>query len=212
MGWLIALLILFLLAILPLGVSVIYNADGPLIRVVAGILKIKVFPGKKKDPDRPPKEKKKKEKKSKDISKKNADKKTAVKKQDSKKGGSVTDFIPFVQLAFDFLVDFRNKLRLNCLELNVIMAGGDPADLAINYGKAWAALGNLWPKLETWFVIRKRDVQIQCDFEGSETTVYARLDLTITLGRLLSLVFRYAIRGLKEFLKFRKKRNGGNSL
>ena len=89
------------------------------------------------------------------------------------------------------------------------MAGGDPADLAINYGKAWAAVGNLWPRLETWFVIKKRNVEVECDFEGSETTVSARLDLTITLGRILSLVVRYAIRGLKEFLNFRKKRKGG---
>ena len=211
MGWLIALLILFLLAILPLGVSVIYNTDGPLIRIVAGPLKLKVFPAKKKDPDRPPKEKKKKEKKPK-VDNESPEKKTVSKPKENKKGGSITDFFPFVQLVFDFLVDFRNKLRLNRLEANVVMAGGDPADLAINYGKAWAALGNLWPKLETWFVIKKRDVQIQCDFEGSETTIYARMDLTITLGRILSLVFRYAIRALKEFLKFRKKRNGGNQL
>ena len=55
-GWLIALGILILLAILPLGVSVIYNEDGPLIRIIAGFIRIKVFPLKKK-------EKKKKEKK-----------------------------------------------------------------------------------------------------------------------------------------------------
>ena len=76
MGWLIALLVLFLLAILPLGVSVIYNADGPLIRIVAGIFKIKVFPGKKQDPDKPPKAKKKKEQKPKEKSENKNEKKT----------------------------------------------------------------------------------------------------------------------------------------
>lgn len=212
MGWIITLVILFLLAILPLGVSVIYHAEGPLVRVIAGPLKIKVFPLKKKDPDKPQKPKKEKPKKEK---KKGTDpeakkKKAAAKKE--KKGGSVTDFLPFVELVFDFLLDFRNKLRLNCLELKIILAGGDPADLAINYGKAWAALGNLWPRLETWFVIKKRDVEVECDFEGSDTTIYARLDLTITLGRLLALVVRYAIRALKEFLNFRKKRNGGTTV
>ena len=48
-GWLIVLGILILLAILPLGVSVIYNEDGPLVRVIAGFIRMKVFPLKKKE-------------------------------------------------------------------------------------------------------------------------------------------------------------------
>lgn len=206
MGWIIALAIIFLLAIMPLGVSVRYDSGGPLVRVVAGPIKLKVFPGKKKDPDAPPKPKK--EKKKKTPAKDSGGKQTGQKVK-KKSGGPISDFFPFVTLVLDFLLDFRNKLRINCLELKLIMAGGDPADLAINYGKAWAAVGNLWPRLETWFVIKKRNVEVECDFEGSETTVSARLDLTITLGRILSLVVRYAIRGLKEFLNFRKKRKGG---
>ena len=70
-------------------------------------------------------------------------------------------------------------------------------------------MGNLWPRLEELFVIKKRDVEVQCDFEGGSTTIIARLDLTITLGRVLSLGVRSAIRALKEFLNFRKKRKGG---
>lgn len=206
MGWIIAILIIFLLAILPLGVSVIYNADGPLVRVVAGPVKIKVFPLKKKE--KKPKDAAKKEKKPKKTKEK--PKEPAAEKK--KSGGSVTDFIPFIRLVFDFLVDFKNKLRINHLKIRYTMAGGDPADLAINYGKTWAALGNIWPRLETWFVIKKRDVAVQCDFEADEATIDARIDLTITLGRLLSLVFRYAFRALKEYLIFRKKRNGGKSV
>ena len=48
MGWIITFVILFLLAILPLGASVLYDAEGPRVRVVAGPLKIQVFPLKKK--------------------------------------------------------------------------------------------------------------------------------------------------------------------
>ena len=58
MGWLVTVAVLVLLAILPLGASVLYDADGPVVRIVAGPLKIKVFPLKKK----PKKEKAKKEK------------------------------------------------------------------------------------------------------------------------------------------------------
>ena len=205
-GWLIALGILILLAILPLGVSVIYNEDGPLVRVIAGFIRIKVFPSKKKDK----KEKKKKEKPKKTEAKKTV--KAEKKKAPSKKGGSIMDFLPLVKVAVDFLNGFRKKLRVNLLELKLTMAGGDPCDLGMNYGKAWEVVGNITPYLDRVFVFKKRDVDVCCDFEADKTLIFARLDLTITLGRLLGLVFVAAFRALKEYLKIMKKRKGGADL
>ena len=217
MGWLITLAVLILLAVLPLGVSVIYDSDGPLVRVIAGPLKIKVYP-------LPKKQKKEKRKKEKQADPKEEAKKAEEaslpkppqppapvkeKKTGEKKGGSWKDFIPFVKLGLNFLGDFRRKLRLNDLELKLVLASSDPCDLAVNYGKTWAAVGNLMPALERWFVIKKRNVEVECDFTASETLVTARLDLSITLGRLLSLVAVYGVRGLREFLNFKKKRKGG---
>ena len=63
-GWLIALGILILLAILPLGVSVIYNEDGPLVRVIAGFIRLKVFPLKERKKAQKGKEKNQDEEKS----------------------------------------------------------------------------------------------------------------------------------------------------
>lgn len=216
MGWLITLGILILLAILPLGADVRYDSDGPVVRVIAGPVCLQVFPGKKKT---------KNDKKQKSPKKEKANRKTVAEQQPSttqpavsgtpqtqKKGGSVTDFLPLVKLGLNFLGDFRRKLRVNRLDLNLVMAGGDPCDLAVNYGKAWAALGNLWPRLEEWFVIKKRNVQIQCDFEGSETLITARLNITITLGRIISLAVRYGIRAVKELLKINNKRKGGAAI
>ena len=119
------------------------------------------------------------------------------------------DFLPLVKVALNFLGAFRRKLRVNRLELKLILAGGDPCDLAVNYGRAWAAVGNLMPRLERLFVIKKRDVEVECDFTASETLVIARLDLTVTLGRLLGLAIVYGVRALKEFLTLQKKRKGG---
>ena len=119
------------------------------------------------------------------------------------------DFLPLVKLVFQFLGDFRRKLRLDNLYLRLIMAADDPCDLAVNYGRAWAAVGNLMPRLEKIFVIRKRDIEVECDFTASETLVTVRLDVTITLGRLLGLLFGYAVRALIQFLKIKKKRKGG---
>ena len=204
MGWLIAFLIIFLLAILPLGASVKYNSDGPLVRIIAGPIRFKVFPMKKKEKkEKKPKEKKEK---AKNEPQKSKDKPKEEKKE---KGGSLLDFLPLVQVGLDLLNDFRWKLRLNRLELKLIMAADDPADLGINYGRAWAAVGNLVPMLERSFVIKKKDIEVECDFTTSETLVIARLDITITLGRLIALAVVNGIRGLREFLKIMKKRKGG---
>lgn len=118
------------------------------------------------------------------------------------------DFQPFVKLALDLLGDFRRKLRINELYLRLILAGGDPCDLAVNYGRTWAALGNLMPQLERLFVIKKRDVEVECDFTASETLVIARVDMTITLGSVLALAVTYGIRALKEFLSMKKRKGG----
>ena len=201
MGWIIALGVLVLLAILPLGVKFLYDSNGPLVCVIAGPLRFVVFPSKKDKP--------KKEKLKKDAQKEKQTPKNGAKGSKPAKGGSLKDFMPLVRTALDFLGDFRRKLRVRRLELNVILGGGDPCDLAVNYGKAWAALGNLWPNLERIFVIKKRDVEIQCDFEASETLVTARVEVTITFGRLLALVVVYGIRGIKEFIKLQNIRKGG---
>ena len=211
MGWLIALVVLFLLAILPLGASVKYNADGPLVRIIAGPVRFTVFPMKKKEKkEKKPKEKKEKKKKvKKEKPKKEPKKGKKEPQQKQEKGGSVLDFLPLVQVGLDLLNDFRWKLRLNRLELKLIMAADDPCDLAINYGKAWAAVGNLVPMLERSFVIKKKDIEVECDFTTSQTLIIARLDITITLGRLIALVVVNGIRGLREFMKIMKKRKGG---
>lgn len=204
-GWLIALGILILLAILPLGASVIYNEDGPLIRIIAGPVRLTVFPLKKKDK----KEKKPKKEKKAKAAKAQKEPKPKKKKEPSEKGGSILDFLPLLNVALDFLNGFRKKLRLNRLEMKLIMAGGDPCDLALNYGKAWTALGNITPYLDRAFVIKKRDLNVECDFTADKTLIYARLDLTITLGRIIGLVVCAAVRALIVLIKILNKRKGG---
>jgi len=213
MFWWITLGIVTCLAILPLGVRVLYDAGGAVVKIVLGPVKFTVFPRPKKE-KKPKKEKEKKAEKQKPAEEANLPRPPQPPpkpKSEKKSGGSLADFWPFVKLAFDFLGDFRRKLRMPELYLRLIMASEDPCDLAINYGKTWTAVGNLLPALERWFVIKNKDVEVECDFTASETKVIARAEITITLGRLLALVAVYACRGLKEFIVFRNKRKGGAS-
>lgn len=198
MGWLIALGVLTGLAILPLGVSMLYDQQGALVRLLIGPVRVKLYPrrNREKQPDRPQKE----------PQKTAASAKT---KAETKKGGSLKDFRPLVEVLLEFLCKFKSKLRVKRLEMKLILAGDDPCDLAVNYGKAWAALGNLMPQLERIFVIRKRQLEVECDFTSDKTLIYARLDATITVGRLLALLAVYGIRAVREYLKIMKIRKGG---
>lgn len=202
MGWMIALAVFLLLGAIPLGASVRYDADGIRVRVIAGFLRFTVIPL--------PQKKKKPKKKAKTAqAAAPRPKKPAPEAGEKKKGGSLRDFLPLVRTGMDFLNQFRRKLRVNNLQLKLVLAGDDPCDLAVNYGRAWAALGNLLPLLEKALVIKKRDCEIECDFTADETLVTARMDVTIRFGQMLSMAVVYGIRIIKDLLVLKKKRKGG---
>lgn len=210
MGWLIALAVIVLLAVLPLGASVRYDSGGVLVRVIAGPVRLTVFPMKKKD--KPAKQDKPKAEKAKKQPKKSAKPTPEPLPEPEKpkeKGGPITDFLPLVYTALDFLGDLPRLFRVEYLAAKIVLAGDDPCDLATNYGRIWAAIGNLWPRLEEIFIIKKRDINLECDFTADQTLITARLDLTLTLGRLIGLVGRYGIRALKEYRNIMKSRKGG---
>lgn len=205
MGWLIFLAILIGLGCVPLGVRLRYDEDGPLAAVLLGRLPIVLYPlpgwlkkltsREKKDGEKKPKkEKPKKEKPPKDTI------------GEAPQGGSWKKFLPLVRLGLHFLGDFRRKLRVNRLVLRLTLAGDDPCDLAVNYGRAWAAVGNLLAAMQRAFVIQKRDVEVQCDFLGEETKVVFAMDLTITLGRILGLLVKYGIRAVAILLKMKNQK------
>lgn len=203
MGWLIALGIIVALTWVPLGISFRYDTAGFSFRWLAGWISIS-GEGKKKE--------KKTEKRTKSGGKaKKKAKSTSSQPQKEKRGGSLSDFMPFVNTVLEFLEAFRGKLRIRRLEMKLIMAADDPCDLAVNYGRAWAALGNLIPLLERCFVIQKRDLEVECDFEADQTKIFARVDLTMTLGRLLRLLLHYGVRVIKDYLHLQKLRKGGAS-
>ena len=210
MGIWIAAAIVLILAVLPLGVCIRYNDAGFLLKVIAGPLKITVFPRKRKQK----KQKKKPDqvKKGQQIESSASEEKPPrppeAQPEQKEKGGSLTRFLPLIKLGLRFLGDFRRKLRLDNLYLRLILAGDDPCDLAVNYGRTWAAVGNLMPQLEWLFVIKKRDIQVECDFTAAETCVVAHLDITITLGRLLVLALVYGVRVLIESLSMKRKGGG----
>ena len=193
MGLLIALTIVAAVLFFPLGFSAIYRQNDPGVWLLIGPLRLRVYPGKEK----------------KTKSEKSTQKKE---KPNMLRGGRYSDFLPVARAIYSFLGEFRRKIRVKRLEFKVILAGDDPADLAINYGRAWSALGNIAPHLERLFIIKKRNLEVLCDFNAEETLIYARVDATLTLMRTVHLLSKHGIKILKELLELKKLRKGGNNV
>lgn len=224
MLWLIIPGILLLLCLLPLGIGAVYGKQGPKVYLIIWKVKIPLYPRK---PKRPKKEKSKKEKGEKTpekpfgVSARQEEKpgdspvKTPengenphkeAKDEEENAPGDFAQLKSLLHLIVPLLGDLRRKIRITRLQGYLLLAGGDPCDLAVNYGRAWAALGNLQALLSRVFVIRKQDLQVGCDFAGDNTLFYGRADITITVGRLLGLVLRY---GWKLLKSTKMKKGGG---
>ncbi len=193
-------LIIALVACLPLSVKGVYDAGGFAAKLYIGPFPYVLYPRDKKD---------KKEKDAKAVKKIEGEKKENAPAEKTEKGGSTEILKLLLKQLPEFLSDFRRKLRIKSIRLHYIMAGGDPADMALNYGKIWSAIGNLWPYLERFFVIKKRDISVSCDFEGTQDTVYAELHISITVGRVLALACKYGWRLLRHSLKNTNMNEGG---
>lgn len=200
------LALIFLLLLLPAGAWVRYSSDGLTLKVIYGPIRLQIVPKKKKAPkkEKPKKEKKPKAEKAKKPKKKAEPPKAPTETQVPKKGGSVKELLEYVPIGLKLLGAIERRLMLRNLVVLVKLAGDDPCDLALLYGKANAAIAAALPLLEAAFRIRKRDIQVFCDFTADSTEVYAELDIAACPLRLIAVVLRYGFQALKTYLKQQK--------
>ena len=213
-GWLIFLGILAAIAVIPVGASVRYDESGAVVKLLIGPVKLHLLPRPKNGTQSSQKAvKSDKEKQAEadakeepipDAPPEGAPTKKLAKPQ---KGGSLADFLPLVDVALDMVSGLVGRLRVKFLRLHLTLGGHDPADLAVNYGRAQAAGAALLAQLNRFLVIKKQDVQIQCDFTSDHTTVFAQLELTITVGRAVGWAVGYGMKALFTFLKIKKKQD-----
>lgn len=186
-----------LIGCIPVGVDARYHENALALRLKIGFFTMQVLPAK-------PKKKKAEAKKKKPAAKKPDAKPAKPKKQFQMPKLTLQDILALADLACDTLGNLRRKLRVEVLVLHVTLGGSDPAKAAILYGRAWALIGMLNPKLEQLFVIKKRDIQPVLDYNEKEMKVDAHLALTITIGRAISLAGRAGVRFLKLWLNKKK--------
>lgn len=189
MVWLILLAVLCALPFVPIGIYAVYRENDPGVWLLVGPLRFRLYPKKE----------------SKDSTKSKSKSKNKL----PDRGGSHREFASVFRAILDFLGQLRKKVRVRDLELKITLAGDDPCNLALNYGRAWAAVGTLSPLLDQMLVIKRRDIAVDCDFEGDKTRVYGKVIATITLGRAIHLIFKHGKKLIKELLELKKLEKGG---
>lgn len=191
MIWLVLLVLLILLLLLPVGIFAEFDAVGLRVKLIVGLFRIRLYPRKKQD-----KVKKNTEK---------SERFEGAKTSEKKSGGSFEAFMSALQLVLDILKDLREKIWINNLVFNLTLAGDDPSDLSVNYGRCCGALGAAIPQIERLFYIKKRQLEVQCDYTADKPTVTALIDITIPVYKLLLLCCFHGVRVLKKYREYINK-------
>lgn len=184
-GWLIILAVVVLLLLMPCGIYASYNSGTTELKLIVGFLRINLL--------RPSKKQGKKTKKKKFES-----------HEQVKEKKNIRDFWPIVNLVLELLSDFRRKLSIQDLQFRLTLGGSDPYDLSLNYGRYWVALGNLMPHLESWFTIRRRNLEIACDYTSTDTKIDASIDLRLSFAVLLRMALYHGFRIFVKYYKITK--------
>jgi len=188
LGWVLLGILLFVLFLLLLPIHTRLRYDGAL-QVWAGLgpVSLRIFPLKQR------KSKPKKEKTQ------GAD--SAEKKAKPKKKLTLEIIFDFIKLGIEALGTLKRQLVLSNLTVHVKIAGKDAANTAILYGRVAAAVSALYPIAERNLRIKKTDIAVDADFEGSKTDILADFTLAVCPLRLMlaSIIL------LIHFMKINKK-------
>ena len=189
------LVVLLLLGQVRIGLRGEYTADGVKAWARLGPVWIRLLPrekkkkpgGKQKSPPKPVK---------------GEGKKTGL-----TPGGALDYARELLPLALEAAGRFRKKLRVDRLELELRSGAQDPADAAMAYGYANAALGALWLPLTQAFHVKDGTARVKLDFDARQTTLYARGAMSLKVGQALWLGLCFGMKGLRKIFAVKGRRS-----
>ena len=182
---LIVLLIFWLISLIRIGGRVRYGEVGLFAFVLAGPMKIQLFPAKPKEEKPKKKKKPKKEKKPKEK-----------KPKPEGQPGTLSRLMQLLPVVGQVCGVLKRKIRIDDLKLELIWGGSDAAAVALGYGQANAALGMLWPILDNNFKVKRHSFQIGMDYERTQPAVELEAALTFTIGQIVTLAVHYGVKAL----------------
>lgn len=185
--FLVLVAVLLLALLMPVGIRVRYRQEKMQLWYSIGPLRIRHHA---KDP---------KERNTKKDSKANIRKMFSESIHANRKyDGVLGEFLAELKTVLGLFWKLCPKLRVKRLVLKLHIAGENPATVALQYGGAWTAIGGLLPVLEEAFVLKRHELDVDCNFSGGKTTLDAELDISIGLGRLLLCLIRYLMPALEQ--------------
>ena len=176
----VVVLVLLLLGQVRVGGRAEFNEKGFFLWVRLGRFKLKILPAGPKEekvgkPKKPKKEKEPKKPK----------KEKPPTPLPEKIGGALEYAQALLPVALEAAKGMWRGLRVDVLELELTAGGGDPADTAMLYGQANAALGALWYPLTRAFHVKDGTARVKLDFDAPGTTVYGQAALSVKIGTLV---------------------------
>lgn len=195
-----AVVLLILLGQLRLGCRGEYRADGCFLWLRFGGWKIQVYPRGRKEQ----KQQKEKQKPQKQPPKSGQENEQPL---IQRVGGALVYAEELVPVLLKAAGQFKKKLCVDQLVIEVTAGAEDPGDAAMAYGRANAALGALWYGLTQTFCVEDGNARVRVDFEARETTIYGMISLSLRLRQAVWLGIYFSINALGAFLRARSKRN-----
>ena len=192
----IVVLALVLVGLIRVGVRVEYAQTGLTLRLLAGPVKLTLYPRKAKRPG-PAKAAK------------------AKKPKPPKPARTPGELLALVRgllpVALEAAGGLRRRIRVDEFCLDVVVGTPDPARTAIQYGRLNGAIGMLWPLAEENLRIVRWRIRTNTDFTAAHTALRLRAAATLTIGQLLALALRTLARALPVLSAAKQPKPGPNT-
>ena len=186
--------VLWLISLIRIGGRVRYGKAGLFVTALAGPFRIQLLPMKPK--------KEKKEKKPKKVKEPPKEAESAEEKpKPEDRPGTLSRLMKLLPVAAEACGSLKRKIRIDDLELELIWGGGDPAAVALGYGRANAVLGILWPVFDHNFKVKRHSFQIGIDYSAAQPAVEVQAAVTLTVGQIVTLGLHYGIKALFTWIK-----------
>lgn len=183
------LLLFFLISLVRVGGDLVFGEAGFFLKLRLGRFHFALYPMK------PKKEKPKKEKQRKF--------KPKPKAAPPKPGPKVNTWAllrEMLPVATEAAGHFKNKVRIDRLNMDLTVAAGDPATAAVAYGAANAFIGMMIPVLENNFKMKGRNLRTRVDFNRTSPAVELATAFSLTIGQGVALSSYFCVRALKAYM------------
>ena len=191
-------LLIAVLLIVPIGADVGYEQGKIHVSATAAGVAIQLFPRKKEsESDEPKPSKKKKPKKEKKPEKEKT-------KEKKKFDFTLDEILDLLKAVLHGLGHFTNRIRVDRFVLHLIVAGYDPYNVAMAYGKINAWLSAMAPACKK-LNAKNSDVWTAVDFTDEWPHVDFAIAMSFRLCTVIGMLFVIGFGALKVLLR-RKKR------